>query len=287
MRTPDLCPPYEELKRLYVDEKMSCPQIAKIYNVDSRTPNGWLRRLGIERRKHSGGKGTGKYTRATQSSDIAKEFLDSIRAAAENKRQSGKTQFLQGYELNEFMGDNGYFQKITRIFGTWRKCMEAAGLLPTTEDLKRLYLDERKSAEEIGKMYGASQTAVWRWLIRDGIPRRISGDYNGKAKGVNHYNWQGGRRIYRGYVYICPPGGGKAVLEHRYLMEQHLGRKLTKQETIHHLNARKDDNRISNLAIVNNSEHPRGKADNYHKHYINRIRELEEEVKHLKSLLPM
>jgi hypothetical protein len=50
---------------------------------------------------------------------------------------------------------------------------------------------------------------------------------------------------------------GKRVLEHRYIMEQHLGRLLEANEHIHHINHIKDDNRLENLEIVNPSDHTR------------------------------
>jgi len=48
---------------------------------------------------------------------------------------------------------------------------------------------------------------------------------------------------------------GKQMREHRYLMEQHLGRKLDRNEQVHHINGNWRDNRIENLKVLTNSEH--------------------------------
>lgn len=48
---------------------------------------------------------------------------------------------------------------------------------------------------------------------------------------------------------------GTVVLVHRYLMEKSLGRKLTKDEVVHHIDGNKFNNDISNLQVMSVSEH--------------------------------
>lgn len=59
-------------------------------------------------------------------------------------------------------------------------------------------------------------------------------------RGKGHVNKQG-------YRVICRDS--QSYLEHRYVMEQHIGRPLYIFETVHHKNGVRDDNRIENLEL--------------------------------------
>ncbi len=72
-----------------------------------------------------------------------------------------------------------------------------------------------------------------------------------------HPSWKGGRykETRGGYILVRKKDALSIrsdgyILEHRYKMEKKLGRKLSRNEEIHHKNGIKDDNKLLNLELV-------------------------------------
>lgn len=59
----------------------------------------------------------------------------------------------------------------------------------------------------------------------------------------------GDEKIYNGYKFIRPNGKGKMIAEHRLVMERKIGRKLKENESVHHINGIRHDNRPENLEL--------------------------------------
>ena len=90
-------------------------------------------------------------------------------------------------------------------------------------------------------------------------------------RGQNNQNWQGGAYTDRrtGYRYVSvanlspedqallPTPLPREYLEHRLVMARKVGRPLTADEMVHHINGVKDDNRPENLHLTDWAGHSR------------------------------
>lgn len=158
-----------------------------------------------------------------------------------------------------------------------------------------LFYEKRLKNCEIAKYFSVGNSAIGSFRKRHDLPPRgwangspmsgkrhnlaslekISKSRIGKNIGKNNHNWNGGRITNtHGYILINvkdrPNTYRNYILEHRYIMEEHIGRFLDKNETVHHINGNKTDNRIENLELLTRSSHaslhsPKGSLFGIHK----------------------
>jgi len=120
--------------------------------------------------------------------------------------------------------------------------------------LEEKYWGEGLSTHDIGRLVGATHSAIRYWMKKHNMPRRTRQEQGAP-------NWKGGRHISNGYIRVLRPdhpGAHKSgyIMEHRLVMSEHLGRPLESWEIVHHINGKKDDNRLENLELLpTNSKH--------------------------------
>jgi hypothetical protein len=87
--------------------------------------------------------------------------------------------------------------------------------------------------------------------------KKLSESHKGKMAGTLNPNWKGGKHVgTNGYIIISNfDGTGKKMYEHRYVMMKFIGRRLKRDENVHHKDRNKLNNSIENLEIISPSEH--------------------------------
>lgn len=92
--------------------------------------------------------------------------------------------------------------------------------------------------------------------------RNMQGRHGNHARGADNPRWNNGTmRTSQGYIavkvsddhHLRQPHG--YAYEHQLVAEAKLGRRLTDNECVHHINGRRDDNRPENIEILSRSGH--------------------------------
>lgn len=114
---------------------------------------------------------------------------------------------------------------------------------------------------------GVPHQTIYKWLVKRKCVRSRSETYAmlredhelwlKKSLATRQAKAKRESKTKQGYM-VCTidakvNGGTRCV--HRMIMEQYLGRRLLRDEVVHHINGDKSDNRIENLAVMKRSEH--------------------------------
>ena len=132
--------------------------------------------------------------------------------------------------------------------------------------VQRIYqlFESGSMISEIVKDVGTNRESVRKYLLQKYTPRQKRAIVRSNIrwlKGQDSPNWKGGRETTKdGYVVLWLSRKEK-ILEHRRVMEEHLSRKLKRNEVIHHINGNNSDNRLDNLQLTTF-------AEEFKRHYI-------------------
>ena len=121
-------------------------------------------------------------------------------------------------------------------------------------------IDNKNRNIRAGKHCLACNTSI-SWKSKNSRCRKCINFAHTSKKWLNSY----------GYVLIYH--NKKRLLEHRVIMENHMGRKLFSHESVHHKNGNKTDNRLENLELWSTFQ-PSGQR-------------IEDKIKYAKEILAM
>ena len=160
------------------------------------------------------------------------------------------------------------------------------------ETLRTLYIEQELTMSEIAKLYDISVGTIFNLVKKYGFKRekytersrqksseamkgrtsprkgthltretrkKISDSHKGMIRNPSRY---GGHIKHRkdGYIYVYVPEHPYSskegyVMEHILVMEEAIGRYITRDESVHHKNKVRDDNRLENLELMTSKAH--------------------------------
>ncbi len=224
---------------LKYQEGKSYNSLAKEYSISAMTVRKYVHRNGVESRADD----FARYFKTQEQIDKLTELW-----------KSGMTQ----EELKNYFGCGWSAIKTgLKKAGINSKCyrMERIRLSPDIQKQIESYWLNGFSAHTIGTNLSFDRKTICEWLEKQGYdvePRYLAG--------INHGSYKDGKtHDSHGYILILmdksdpyfPFMANKSgyCYEHRLVMAKHLGRPLSSQETVHHINRVVNDNRIENLQL--------------------------------------
>lgn len=141
---------------------------------------------------------------------------------------------------------------IPKHYQTIRKNANADKVIDFNElELIDLYINKQMSIRQIADFYNINHGTVSKKLK----------DMNIEIRPFNYSSYYNNRKKHNVLKYIDSSGyymlviEGEFIREHRYIMEQHLGRKLVDDEIVHHIDLCRLNNDIDNLFLFETNQY--------------------------------
>lgn len=218
---------YNWLYKKYVEEKLTSTEIGDIVKVHKDTILYQLKKNGIPRRKEN----------------VSSKAIDKSYKNPDWLIMKHHEEMLSLHEMakdaNVTVGTISYHMKKLEI--PYRDRLES--LILVGEQGKRNYYNGIKGKEH--PWYGKSPTE----------------EQKKKTVRAIRDKWKGYKTLHNmGYLSIRHPDDLHLILEHRYVVEEHIGRELLSTEDVHHIDQDKQNNDIDNLFLF------RSRADHMYFH---------------------
>jgi len=235
----------EEFRDLVLSQKKSDISIAHELGVSSLTIAHWRQRFGLPN----------AYSNRERKPRVFRQKRSKLCVTKEQLYDLYVVQGLPQREISQRCGVN----QVT--VSNWLKHYGIAArpdggriaVLLDEKELQRLYHVEKWSMQAIAQHFKCGESTVRQNLIRFGLQidmKEVARRKLEKLAAASPYRFE-----HRGYVKVMVPdhpaaNKGGYVDEHRFTAENAIGRPLIPGEQVHHINLRKRENAVGNLAVL-------------------------------------
>ena len=223
-------PSLEELKRLYVEEGLTCTKIARMYGVTYTAVWYYIKPMKLP---------SHRFSIVPPDDILRKKLSDPTKSNLDLAKELEISQTTLSRHIH-------------------RLGLHRERRFRNDEELRRLYLEEKMSGKEIAERLGASDRTLGRHLREMGVSRTHDEATKNRMQKKQKYITR------RGYIMVFAPNHPRAhesgyVREHTLVAEKALHRPIKKGEIIHHIDFVRGNNTSSNLYVYpSHAEHKKG-----------------------------